>query len=70
MNGDPNPTLPLVFDVSWMVIVLLRAVSTVIAVVSIMRARHQLRRPAFRARRDRVVRLMVSATTNRTATTT
>lgn len=40
MNSDLNPTVPLAFDVTWMVCVLLWVVSTGIAVVSIMRARH------------------------------
>lgn len=40
MNGDLNPTLPVAFDVAWMIVVLLWVVSTGIAVLSIMRARH------------------------------
>lgn len=40
MNSDLNPTVPLAVDVTWMLFVLVWAVSTGIAVVSIMRTRH------------------------------
>lgn len=40
MNGDLSPTVPLAVDVTWMLFVLLWAVSTCIAVVSIMCIRH------------------------------
>ncbi|MGB7234854.1 MAG: PLD nuclease N-terminal domain-containing protein [Rhodococcus sp. (in: high G+C Gram-positive bacteria)] len=40
VNGDMNPTLPLAFDVAWTALVVIWIVLSAVAVVSIVRTRH------------------------------